>query len=129
MCLNVFLLASIGVYWLELRDPAPYVRGLSVESLEKRFTSRLPAADAQVFRQVLDAHREDLSTHMENLRHAREAVVHVLESEPLDRDRLGEALDRNREAWGAVQSAVKSIVLDAEPQLSHAGRVNLYARE
>lgn len=129
LMLNVFLLASIGVYWAGLHDRPPHVRGLSVDNLEKRFILRLPPQDAQVFKQVLEAHRSELASRMEALRQAREAVVQVLESEPMDRDRLGAALDRNRDAWGAVQSAVKAIVLDAEPRLSHEGRTHLYERD
>lgn len=124
LVLNAFLLAWAGVCWFR---PGPHPR-FTMESLEQRFTSRLPERDAAIFREAWSTHRVELSTRMDAARRSRDRVREALAAEPFELSRLETAFENSQAAMNRFHTELRAIILGAAPELSPEGRRRLFER-
>lgn len=116
LALNVFLGVVIGTHLL---TPPPPPRP---ERMIEEMAEALPAADARILREVLNAKRDTLAEGRGDPRQFHERFRQILLTEPFDMEafkRLESEFRANREHVGTV---LGGILAEALPRMSPEGR-------
>ena len=121
LALNGFLLTPGGRQFFK----PDRQRRFTVERFEERSASRLPAADAPRFKEVLARHRGELAKRMEKAEQARYDLRLALDAEPFRRADAEAAFAKQQSTAAELQQAIRAVLLEAAENLSREGRARL----
>jgi uncharacterized membrane protein len=120
--LNLFLGALMVGRWMRHEGPEARLFGKF-----ERVLDRLPEADREPFRRLLDLYRPSLESEFEKLRAAKIRIGDLLAAQPLDEAALRAALNDAQRGSLAIQDRSQLLVLEAAHGLPPADRRDLLA--
>lgn len=120
LAVNVFLGATVGTHLL--REPkGPPRPGQMLEDM----AGALPPADAQILRQAMEVHREELRPEDDNPQQQHEKMRRILAADPFDLDAFKQFTSEFRARRDRVGETIGNVLADALPRMSREGRKRL----
>lgn len=131
LALNLAVAGLVGGHALRgSRDPA-FARVEPEPGLDRRQTRLLqmvPEPERDQARQMLLARRDDIDRARREMREAHMGLIEAIRQDPLDRERLEQALARRHEASGAFWQIGSEQLVEIAGTLDSAARDELAAR-
>jgi uncharacterized membrane protein len=121
LALNLFFIGVVVA--LAIRSPAPapaWDRDVFVRV--ERIAGSLPAADAEILRNRINASRADIEAAQNRHRAAQDIIREALRAQPFDADALRTAMGNTRAARQAFDQTIQAMFASSAAEMSQAGR-------